>query len=112
MNFKSITKNAGPAVGVGLGQIGGAYVGKFIPTGNEKIKAAATFVLGLVMAGAKNKMVQHVGLGLAGSGVAGLGKSFGIGGDDTMIAAPDVLIQDVEDGEINGPADGQDLNNY
>ncbi len=106
MNLKSSLKKVTPGLAVGGGVIASGYASRFIPVANEKLKAAIVCLGGLLVASSKNKMAESFGLGLFGGGVQQLAKGFGIGGDDTMIAAPSVMISDVEDyAPVSGPAD-------
>jgi hypothetical protein len=105
---KSIGKNAGTALQIAGGQVAGSYGARFIPIANEKLKAGVLALIGLGISGMKSKVAQNVGLGIASGAITGALKSFGIGGDDTMISAPEVLLQEVEDGPMNGYEEGAD----
>ncbi len=96
MNFKGAAKKITPGLAVGAGVIGSGYAKKFIPVANEKVKSLVIGGLGLLLAASKNKMAEGFGYGLFGGACQQFAQSMGIGGDDTMIAAPEVLISEVE----------------
>lgn len=89
---------------------------------NTKLRAAAPLVLGLVLSGQKNKMIQGVGFGMIAAGGQKLVGSFvpglagieadeviegiyddleGVNGADDVINGPEDVINGFED-EING----------
>jgi hypothetical protein len=94
MKLGKITKNLQPTLVMAAGAIAGNYVQKMVPVGNDKVKAGAVLVAGLLLAGGKG-MMGNLGSGIAIAGALNLAKSFGIGGGD--------FINGIEDARfING----------
>ena len=110
--LKNIGKNLPGALALGAGAIAGGYVSKLLPIGNDKIKAAAPVVVGLLLSGQKG-MVAKLGEGMIAGGFANLAKSFGIGTTEFPLLAglgeqPKVVI--VETPSREGGILGDDAN--
>lgn len=101
----NLKKQAPEVLGLAVGGIGAGYVGKFLPIGNEKIKAAAPLILGVLLSGQKG-ILSAVGKGMIAAGGANLARTFGIGGTN----AP-TLIGEIEDFEVSGIDDNVILGN-
>ena len=95
----NIKKQAPEVVGLAVGGIGAGYVTKFVPVGNEKIKAAAPLLIGVLLSGQKG-ILGSIGKGMIAAGGANLAKTFGIGGVDTT-----TLIGEIDEFEIEGMDD-------
>lgn len=109
--IKKITQNLKPALGLTAGAIGANYVSKFVPIQNEKIKAAAPVLLGLLLMGSgKGKgMVKDVAAGLIAGGGSNLAKTFGIGTIPDPIMELDELDINGYDDSFPNPINGEDL---
>jgi hypothetical protein len=95
----NIKKQAPEILGLAVGGIGAGYVTKLVPVGNEKIKAAAPLLIGVLLSGQKG-ILGSVGKGMIAAGGANLAKTFGIGGVDTT-----TLIGEIDEFEIEGMDD-------
>jgi len=79
--------------GVG-GAVGAAYIEKFIPMADQRIKTAVPFAGGIALASfAKNPLLQAIGMGMAIVGGAGLVRAFIPAlpalGDSQLVMLPD-----------------------
>ncbi len=86
MNFKSITKQAMPAVGVTAGVIAAKKVADLIPVGNDLTRNGIVVLAGLFLSGKKG-IIGNVGLGMAASGIHSLAATYvpGIAGFDRPV---------------------------
>ena len=100
MKLGNIKKQLVPAAGLVGGAVAAGYVTKFVPVANEKIKAAAPVVLGLLLMGQKG-MVGSIGAGMLAGGGLKLAQSFGIGAIEDPIMALD-YDYDYDDDGVNG----------
>jgi hypothetical protein len=101
---KGLTKNLAPAAGLVGGAVAAGFVTKVVPIGNDKIKAAAPILVGLLLMGKKG-ILGSLGAGMVAGGGLKLAQSFGIGATEDPIMALDV------EEEINGfesPIQGHD----
>lgn len=92
----NIKKQMPEVLGLAVGSIGAGYVGKIVPIGNEKIKAALPLLAGIFLSGQKG-MIGSVGKGMIAAGAANLAKTFGIGG-----VGPNTLIGEIDTFEVEG----------
>lgn len=106
--MKGLKKQIMPAIGIAAGAVGGGFVTKFIPVQNDKIKAAAPLVLGLLLSGKKG-IIGDVGRGMIASGAITLAQSFGIGAIDYPVMDLDeVDTLDIEGVEADDTIHGAD----
>ena len=94
--LKNIKKQAPEILGLTVGGIGAGYVTKFVPIGNDRLKAAAPLLVGILLSGQKG-ILASVGKGMIAAGGANLAKTFGIGG-----VGPSTLIGEIDTFETDG----------
>lgn len=102
------------ALGLVAGGVASNYVGKFVPFGNEKVKAIAPLIVGYLLSGQKGA-VGKVGEGMIAGAGANLLKSFGIGNTpvddvdvDAILSGDDDPIMGDDDGPIMGTDEDDD----
>jgi hypothetical protein len=103
--LKNIKKQAPEIIGLAVGGIGAGYVTKFVPVGNDRIKAAAPLLVGILLSGQKG-ILSSIGKGMIAAGGANLAKTFGIGGvsNSTLIGEIDTFESEPLDGvEFTNP---------
>jgi hypothetical protein len=94
MKLGNIKKQLPEVAGLAIGGIATGYLDKLIPIQNDKIKAAAPLIVGVLLSGQKG-MTGNIGKGMIAVGATKLASSFGIGAvDETIIG--DVVV-DVDD---------------
>ena len=99
--IKNLKKNVMPAVGLTVGAVGAGFVSKYVPIGNDKIKAAAPMLVGLFLMGKKG-IIGDIGAGMIAGGGLKLAQSFGIGAMDEVVDLEDIYGPG-EDSPLNGP---------
>lgn len=91
----NLKKQAPEVLGLTVGGIGASYVTKLIPLGNDRIKAAAPILVGLLLSGQKG-ILSAVGKGMIAAGGSNLARTFGIGG-----VGQSVMIGEIEEDFIS-----------
>lgn len=95
MKIGNIKKQLPEIAGLAIGGVATGYLDKVIPVQNDKIKAAAPLIVGVLLSGQKG-MAGNIGKGMIAVGATKLAASFGIGAvDDTIIGEVEVDIDDM-----------------